>query len=198
MKDRWSLRAFGMVLAATLALGGALSARAATSASGNERTQLLWYTLGLREMEKGKDHTVRLTKAQARQILPVLDQLAALNLFTLKMPERRKRTGSPDASGSQGTNASRVQLQQRRQEAAKQIAGALGRIEKVLRPNQNSVIDNLDFDPAEYGILNFQGSRSDMTQEQIAAMRKQQAAGLKKQAALNNEVLTLLRKKAGK
>lgn len=169
----------------------------------NARLQLVWFTLGLRELEKGPNSSVRLTKTQARKILPVMEDLAAKKLLPLKAEfEVRTKAGSPGSGAG-------VRIQ--RQDSGRQLMDAIAQMEKNLRQTQISVIDNLDFVPEEYGVLSRpliiqgsgqgpgqgQGPGSGLTDEQRAAMQKKMMAGLEKQAALNNEVLTLLRKKAG-
>lgn len=192
------------LIAAILAgmlVSGALAMAQTAPPQQNARLQLVWFTLGLRELENGPNSSVRLTKAQARKILPVMEDLAAKKLLPL---EAKFEVRTPAGSSGPGSDA-RIQ----RQNDGRQLLDAIARMEKALNQAQISVIDNLEFVPEDYGVWSRpmvvqgpvqssgQGPGAGLTDKQRAAIQKKLMSGLKKQADLNNEVLALLRKKAG-
>ena len=200
-RRRW----IGPILALGLFFAAALGRAAAGSGAEEARrpqVDLAWFMAGLRDLCRSKDARLKLTPAQAKRILPVLQALVDEGILIVdpkKLPTGQMRF-MPDQARSGGglSEEEREQMRERRQKQAERIEKAIEKMEKALRQAQVDYILNLDFDPKRYGLefVRPSGDPGGFNQAEFEKWRKAVEEGRRRLVQLNKEVLDLVKKLA--
>lgn len=205
-----------------VAVSGGVEAAAASEASGvlrdnargflqqqrENQVNLIWLVQGLRDMDK--DTPLRLTKDQARKMLPIYEKWIQDGVLRIDAPEPRREGMSERAQQPQirqrqgempadpGQQRQRMAELQARQEA---LARDIDTMDSYLTGAQLRFVDNLKFDPAIYGLGGgdqgvwfSQGERPNPAA--LQRLRRQMQDGQAKLVALCKEVYELLKQRA--
>jgi hypothetical protein len=120
---------------------------------------IAWTVDGLYRLGKTSDRTLKLTKTQAKKILPIYKELIAKKIIRLEM---KKGFGGPPRDGKTGPKARQPGGAAPPPKAHPQDSRALvafgnaqmEAINRILTKKQVELIDNLDFDAEKYGFPN--------------------------------------------
>ncbi|HYH02880.1 MAG TPA: hypothetical protein VEC37_07245 [Bacillota bacterium] len=188
-----------MTLAVSVTSAKEVTNREALKEQNEMRQNITWTIEGLYKLGHSHDPKLKLTPAQARKILPVYQELINKKIVRLEGgPGRRAGAGRPERE-----DLSPEQAKKRIQEVTglTQFGKTkLTEINKILTPAQMDFIDNLNFNPAQYGYVDFgkfasqddDNSRPDLSR--MREMRKKNEANRKKLYKLNQDVLEMLKK----
>jgi hypothetical protein len=142
------------------------------------RQNIAWTVDGLLQLGNSKDRALKLTKAQARKILPIYQQLIAKKIIRLQL--EKGKNGHPDFPGPNGGPRPNVigdhkgggppdfqpqaqsggdpqHFQDRMRERTALVTFGNAKMEainRILTKKQVELIDNLDFDAEKYGFPN--------------------------------------------
>ncbi len=176
---------------------------APATSSSQPLADLTWFIVGLRDLGRSRDARLKLLPAQAKKILPILEQLAADKILVIEIPERQGRTEGQSFGGRQGgalTEKQRQEMQAHQQKITERIQQAIDNMDGMLRQAQSDYIMSLDFDPAVYGLDRsrmFQGQEQRPSQAELQKMLKERQEARQRLVKLNQEVLGMVRKLAG-
>ncbi len=183
---------------------------------------LVWFIQGLRDMDKNK--SLRLTSAQAKQLLVIYEKWIKEETIRLKTP-------TPPANAARGSAQPREQRQFNTADQTKMTAelktrqtaleADMAKAEKALTSAQVRFLDNMNFDPAIYGLgganmwqngggfgaggsgsgfsggaPSGQASNSSQMQATMERMQKERQQEQERLIKLYNEVYTLLKQRA--
>ena len=182
-----------------------LAAPAPTPAASSSQPQvdLTWFIVGLRDLGRSRDARLKLLPAQAKKILPILEQLVSDKILATEAPEGQSRPNGQSSGGRQGgalTEKQRQEMLARQQKMAERIQQAIDSMDGMLRQAQSDYIMSLDFDPAVYGLDRpriFQGQEQRPSQAELQKMLKARQEARQRLVKLNQEVLAMVRKLAG-
>ncbi|MGE5581125.1 MAG: hypothetical protein ACM3X9_01155 [Bacillota bacterium] len=167
------------------------------------RKNIVWLTEGL--LNLNNDSKLALTKDQKKKILPIFQDLVSQKIVVLQRePKQQHRQNNNNEFRTQGPPDLNDPLVQARikklQEATVYGNTQADAIDRLLNQRQLSFIDNMDFDPEKYGLIDFgrlfggsgqrQGQRPN--QASLAALRKKIQAGRERLIKLNNQLMKIL------
>lgn len=119
---------------------------------------ITWTVEGLQQLGKSPDRALTLTKPQAQKLLPVYQELIAKKIIRIEAGKREEKRPDfrPSGQGEQGDPRF-----QKREKAMVALTGfgkaKMDQINRILTARQRSFIDNLDFQPEQYGYFKMQG-----------------------------------------
>lgn len=181
----------------------AAPAPATAASSSQPQADLAWFLVGLRDLGKSRDTRLKLLPAQAKKILPVLEQLVSDKILVTEIPEGQDRPNGQSFGGRQGggapTEKQRQEMQARQRKTAERIQQAIDKMDGMLRQAQSDYIMSLDFDPAVYGLDRarvFQGQDQRPSQAELQKMLKTRQEARQRLVQLNQEVLAMVKKLA--
>jgi hypothetical protein len=193
VKGWWLAAIAALLLGAGPAWGAERRVPDGLKAHQEMRQNIIWTVEGLSHLCQSKDRKLALTGPQAKRILGIYQELIAKKIILIEVPARRQeRQRVRSGAGDHGER--RSELADLTQFGNKKLA----EIDAILTPEQVKLMDNLDFDAAKYGFIDF-GSFQNSSGErpnpaQLRAVRDQLRAGRERQVKLNREVLELLKK----
>lgn len=190
-----SARPLGLLLCGiVLASFFAAAAEPTVTDTRGPLADLVWFMAGLKGLQAGKDARLKLTRVQARKILPELENLVDAGVIALEARRSGDRAANRRRFGEM-TEDQRKELAARLRKTADLIEKALSRMEGALTAKQMSFIINLPFDPAYYGLGRPEGDTA-MDRAAMLKWRRARQAGLRRLIALNREVMAIMRKLA--